>query len=53
MDDKIDIESWIIELLDDIKEAGTMNENFDLHLEAVYVKDIAEAIENIQWIEIY
>lgn len=49
----MDIESWVTELLDDIKEASSKNENFDLHLEAVYVKEIAAAIEKIQWIEIY
>lgn len=48
----MDIENFVRELLDDIKEAGFKNENFDLHLEAVYTKELAEAIDNIKWMEI-
>ena len=49
----MNIENWVIELLEDIKEAAEKGENFDLHLESVYVKEIAEAYENTEWIEIY
>lgn len=33
-----DIEKFVIELLNDIKEVGYKNENFDLHLEAPLTK---------------
>lgn len=49
----MDLESFVIELLNDIKEAGLKNENFDLHLEAASTKEMAEAIDKMQWIEIY
>lgn len=49
----MDIEYWLTDLFKDIKEAAQKDENFDLHIEAVYVKDIAEAIDNIKWLEIY
>lgn len=49
----MDMENFVSELLNDIKEAGLKNENFDLHLEASYTKELAEAIDNIEWIEIY
>lgn len=48
-----DIETFITELLEDIKEAGNKNENFDLHMEAPQVKEIADAYNNTKWIEIY
>lgn len=47
------LESWIITLLDDIKEAGEKGENFDLHLEKEMVKEIADAYNTSSWIEIY
>lgn len=47
------LESWVIELLNDIKEAAEKGENYDLHIEAEYVKDIATAYNNSSWIEIY
>lgn len=47
------LESWVIELLKDIKEAGEKDENFDLHLEKEMVKEIAEAYDASSWIEIY
>lgn len=49
----MDLESWIIELLTDIKKASLNNENFDLHLESPMVKEIAEQYDEIKWIEIY
>jgi hypothetical protein len=47
------IESFVIELLNDIKSAAIKNENFDLHMEATYVREIAEEIDKVKWIEIY
>lgn len=49
----MDIEAWVIELLQDIQTAAEKGENYDLHMEAVYVKDIAEAYNKTTWIEIY
>ena len=48
-----DIETFIIDLLDDIKKASNKNENFDLHMEATLVKEVTEAYEKTQWFEIY
>lgn len=47
------LEDWVVDLLKDIKEASDKGENFDLHLENVYVKEIADAYDNVKWIEIY
>ena len=47
------LESWIMELLQNIKESADKGENFDLHLEADVTKDIAQAFEETSWIEIY
>ena len=47
------LESWVTEVLDDIKEAAEKGENYDLHLEASVVKEIAAAYDETQWIEIY
>ena len=47
------LEGWVVELLQDIKEASEKGENFDLHLESVYVKEIADAYDKTTWIEIY
>ena len=49
----LNMETFVTAILDDIKEAGLKNENFDLHLEAEYTKVLAEKIDNIQWIEVY
>lgn len=49
----IDIENWLESLLNDIKEAADKNENFDLHMEAPYVKEVAECYDKVKWIEIY
>lgn len=48
----MNIENWLCELLSDIEEAAEKNENYDLHLEAVYVKEIAEALKHISNIEL-
>lgn len=48
----MDIENWVCELLSDIEEAAKKNENYDLHLEAVYVKEIAEELKHISNIEL-
>lgn len=47
-----DLETWIIELLDEIQGAANRNENYDLHLESSYVKEISEAYDKATWIEI-
>jgi hypothetical protein len=47
------LEEWVITLLEDIKEAGEKGENFDLHLEKEMVKEIADAYDKSEWIEIY
>lgn len=49
----MNLESWVIELLKDIKEAADKNENYDLHMEACYVAEVAEAYNSCEWIEIY
>ena len=48
----MDIENWVCELLSEIEEAAKKNENYDLHLEAVYVKEIAEELKHISHIEL-
>ena len=48
-----DLETWVIDLLKDIKAAADKNENFDLHMEAPYVKEVAYEFENTNGIEIY
>lgn len=47
------LESWVIELLEDIKKSADKSENFDLHLEADAAKDIAQAYDEARWIGIY
>lgn len=47
------LESWVINLLEDIKTSADKSENFDLHLEADTAKDIAHAYDEASWIEIY
>lgn len=49
----MNLESWIIVLLDDIRTAAEKGENYDLHLESTAVVDIAKAYEKTKWIEIY
>lgn len=49
----MNLESWVVELLNDIKKASLNNENFDLHLESPMVKEIVEAYDKVTWIEIY
>ena len=48
----MDLEVWVIELLKDISDAGARNENFDLHMEAPYVQEIAKLYNETKWIEI-
>ena len=47
------LEDWVVNTLKGIKEAAEKGENYDLHLEADYVKEIATAYDEIKWIEIY
>lgn len=47
------LEDWVINLLNEIKEAAYKGENFDLHLENDAAKEIAVEYENTTWIEIY
>lgn len=49
----MNLENFIIEFLENIKEAANKNENYDMHLENSYVKEIAEAYDLCKWIEIY
>lgn len=49
----MDLEQWVINLLEEIKEAGYNGENFDLHLESEAAKEIASTYDSIKWIEIY
>lgn len=46
------LEAWVVQLLEDIKRASEKGENYDLHLESQAVAEIANAYENIKWIEI-
>ena len=48
-----DLENWVVELLEDIKEASCKGENFDLHLENEQIKEIADLYDAVEWIEIY
>lgn len=49
----MNLESWIVELLQDIQTAAEKGENYDLHLEFPAVEEITEAYHNTKWIEIY
>lgn len=49
----MDLERWVIELLEQISDAGNNDENFDLHLEHDVAKEIASAYDSTKWIEIY
>ena len=47
------LETWVIDLLQDIQKAAEKGENYDLHLEPLVVNEIAEAYKQTEWIEIY
>jgi hypothetical protein len=49
----MDLEAWVIDLLNQIREAGYKDENFDLHLEHDIAKEIASTYDSTKWIEIY
>lgn len=49
----MNLESWIVELLQDIQTAAEKGENYDLHLEFPAVEEITEAYHDTKWIEIY
>ena len=49
----MDLETWVIELLDDILTASVKDENYDLHLESVLVHEIADAYKNTVAVSIY
>ena len=49
----MNLESWIVALLQDIQTAAEKGENYDLHLEPPAVEEIAEAYKRTDWIEIY
>ena len=49
----MDLESWVTALLEEIKEAAEKGENFDLHMHASYVTEVAQAYDKAEWIEIY
>ena len=46
------LEEWVINLLNDIKDAALKSENFDLHLESKMVKELAEEWNTCKYIEI-
>lgn len=49
----INIELWVDELLSNIQSAGEKGENYDLHLEASAVMELAGDIKKLSYIEIY
>lgn len=49
----MDIEAWVIALLDKIKEASEDNADFTLHLTKEATREIAGAWDKTEWIEIY
>ena len=49
----INMELWVDELLSNIKVAAEKGENYDLHLESSLVKELADEIEKLTYIEIY
>lgn len=49
----MDIEAWVIALLDKIKEASEYNADFTLYLTKETTKEIAGAWDKTEWIEIY
>lgn len=49
----MNLETWVVELLDDILTASEKGENYDLHLELPFVNEIAKAYKDTEWIEIY
>ena len=48
----LDIEQWVIDLFNDINKACLNNDNYDLHLDASVVDDLAEAWDRISNVEI-
>lgn len=48
----MNLELWVLALLDSIKEAGYKGKEFDLHLDNDTAKEIAYAYDNAKWIEI-
>lgn len=49
----MNLEQWIIDLLNSIKDANTMGAGFELRLDSDAVKAIASAYETTDWIELY
>ena len=49
----MDLESWFVQLMDDITKAAYDGTTFDIHLENEAVKEIAAAYEQTKFIEIY
>ena len=47
------LETWVMDLLQDIQKAAEKGENYDLHLESIVVNEIAKAYKQTEWIEIY
>jgi hypothetical protein len=48
----MDLQTWVIELLEEIRQASLKDENFGLSLNRHDVKEIAEAYDKATWIEI-
>lgn len=49
----MDLEQWVVELLESIKSASTMDAGFEMRLDIDAVKAIASAYDKVDWIEIY
>lgn len=49
----MDLENWIVELLEQIRQASLKDENFGLSLNRHDVHEIAEAYDKAEWIEVY
>lgn len=51
--ERTELENWVVNLLKDIQTASEKGENYDLHLEAGAVNEIANLYKGTSWIEIY
>ena len=48
----MELEEWILELLDAIRAASELDATFDIHLEKKTVKELAKQYESITTIEL-
>lgn len=49
----MDLEDWLLELLDAIKAASDLEAAFDIHLEKKTVQEIAEQYKEMKGLELY